>query len=185
MLMTADEVKRRLGEGEDAILLSLEHWLQVAQHLKQYGKIPYSAYGAEVCPFCLAHDNCRDCPLYQLEGKHCCEPGECYDVFERTPTYENALGVVAALAKCKSPEPKVPQFYIWRQGEEPQGKVGLRLVKGDGDTIVLQASNINDRDGWWHLLGIHQNGRPYLVGCVGKRTGLDLDSSHRLRLQQE
>jgi len=186
MLMTADEVKRRLAEGEDAILLSLEHWLGIAQWLKQHKELPRHAYGAHICPLCLKHRDCDDCPLSQFEGKHCAGPGGCYSVFLHDLTYDNAMGVVAALAKCKSPEPKLPQFYIWQYGNEPTGKVGLRLAQLSSGTIKLIAV---DEDGRivraGNLLMIFQDGSMRLPVSVNTALGLDLDGRDCLRLQRE
>lgn len=183
-LMTPDEVKRRLSEGEDAVLLSLEHWLQIAQRLKQCGGISKGAHGSHTCPLCLTYDDCHNCPLLQSEGKHCCGSDGCYNVFLCDPSYDNAMGVVAALAKCKSPEPQLPQFYIWREGEEPAGKVGLRLVKLASGAIRLDAVNEDGttaRAG--RLLLIHPDGSVYPPVNVGPKLGFDLDSDGRLRLQ--
>lgn len=186
-LMTPEQVKSRLAAGEDPVLLSIEHWVQNAAHIKKHGSLPPKSYDGCTCALCVTHrlpactiSDCKQCLLGISQGGNCGNPDTAWSQFKLNPDFDNAMNMVAALAPLKPVEPEVPQFYIDGEGE---GRVALRLESEGSGTIILQADENAGRIGWWHLLTIKQDGTVSLIEGVGGDTGLDLDDKGRLRIE--
>lgn len=189
MLMTPEDVGHRLASGEDPLVLSIEHWTENVAWIREGRELPATSSLSYPCALCTAHskNDCKECVLYLHTGLPCWEEGSPWHKFQHSRSspalaLPNAIKMLNTLVSCleyEPDEPKLPQFYIWKEGEETEGKVGLWL-EYCGSDILLKAALPSQYK--YTVLKIKQDGTILRSLGVGKQLGFHLVDRNKVEI---